>query len=162
MSVTCTYYRIGEKWIDLLSQLPEEADNWIEQLSDWIEGDNVENRIYGLDSAWDVAQFLLNECDTSAEKILKKVIKEAHFFETGAHKTSSPRYLKTDEVQAICRELQKISEDELSAKWDQQKMINNRVYKIKFFTKQEDWKYIMEHIIPLIKHSMRLLKILRH
>lgn len=151
MSVICAYYRVEGKWIDLLIDMPQEADNWINQFSTWIEGDHCENRIYGLDSAWDVAQFLLNECDTSAEKTLRKVIREAHFFEEGAHKISSPRYLRANEVETICHELGKIREDDLNAKWDKQKMMNERVYKSTFFTKQEDWKYIMEHIRTINK-----------
>lgn len=151
MSVTCTYYRVESKWIDLLIDMPQEADNWINQFSKWIPEGDVTNLVYGLDSAWDVAQFLLNECDRSAEKVLKKMIREAHFFEEGAHKTSNPRYLRVLEVKEICQELEKVTEEEINAKWDKQKMLDERVYKIKFFSKQEDWKYIMEHIHTINK-----------
>ncbi len=146
MSVICAYYRVEGKWIDLLIDLPQEADNWINQFSKWIHDDNVETRIYGLDSGWDVAQFLLNECDTSATKILRKVIREANFFEEGAHKTSSPRYLRANDVEMICQELQKITEQDLKAKWNKEKMLKAKVYRSNRFTMQEDWTFIMEHI----------------
>jgi len=151
LSVTCTYYRVEGKWIDLLIDMPQEADNWINRFSNWIQEDNAENRIYGLDSAWDVAQFLLNECDTSATKILRKVIREAYFFEEGAHKTSSPRYLRVNEIKLICQELQKISEEGLKAKWSKEKMLKAKVYRSNRFTMQEDWKFIMEHIRTINK-----------
>ncbi|MEM9675931.1 MAG: DUF1877 family protein, partial [Bacteroidota bacterium] len=107
--------------------------------------------IYRLDSAWDVAQFLLNECDNSATKILRKVIRESHCLEREGQKVSGLRYLGSEEVKSVCQELEKVSEGDLNAKWDKQKMLDKRVYKIKFFTKQEDWQYIMEHIHTINK-----------
>ena len=151
MSVTCTFYRVEDKWIDLLIQLPTEVDNWINQIDKWVERGTVENRIYHLDSAWDIAQFLLNECDKSTVKVLKRVIRAAHCLTEDRQKTHNSRYLRSDEVKMICQELEKINEEEPKEKWNQEKMLKARVYRSNRFTQQEDWRYIMEHIATIRK-----------
>ncbi|MEO0333303.1 MAG: DUF1877 family protein, partial [Bacteroidota bacterium] len=49
------------------------------------------------------------------------------------------------------QELQKITDQALKAKWNKEKMQEAKVYHSNRFTKQEDWKYIMEHICSINK-----------
>ena len=140
MGMICAYYRVHDNLIDKFIQNPDKADIWITQRSE-----TEKSEIYDLDKAWDIAQFLIKECDRTEAKILEKVIRKANFFEKVNILINSPRYLKSKEVKEIWSELRRIEEQELKASWNKQKMLSERVYRSDWFT-MKSWDYIMEHV----------------
>lgn len=151
MGIVCGYYRIENEMIENLKTESENAQNWIDENYSNVYGKHhIENEtVFEIDKGWAVAKYLLKECDKTPEKVLNKIdgtdIKKNDY--------DSPKYIYSENVKEIYQAIEKITEEEIRAIFNVQKMIAQNVYNANFFN-ESNWDFLMLHI-NTIKNAFR-------
>ena len=135
--------------ISFLKSNFEKAENYIDENFCWVDGKYhiAEDYVFETDKAWDIANFLLKKCDPSPDEALLGIngvkINPAGDWDSSA-------YINPEQVKRIHFVLEQISREQLIGAYDQQELIENRVYGGDRFDKSE-MDYILTHVYMIKK-----------
>jgi hypothetical protein len=143
MGIVCEIYCIKK---NIVKELIGDPKKFEEYLIEIYTNSDSENHFEGknffyLDKAWDIALFLLRENDSSSDKLLSKL--------EGAlvHKEMEGcSIISSEEVKLINQILINISENEIETAYDLNKMQEEEIYRAGWFTKKDNWEYILKHV----------------
>ena len=149
MGIVCGFYRLDDETIEHLKRRPEISQIHIDENYSSVKGKyHIEDDVvFETDKAWDIAKFLLKECDSTIEKVLNDLDGVKIDISGDDH---SLRYIKSEKVKKIQRVLDSISPDQILKVYDQDKMIQNHVYRADWW-KEPNWDYILSHIETMKK-----------
>lgn len=149
MGIVCDYCRVKDETIDYFANHPDEAREFFETNYFWVTGKyhTADDTVFSTDKAWDIAKFLIKECDTTPDKILNEIDGKTFDEKEGL---DSLFYIKSDKVKKINFLLRKISEKNLLDAYDQNKLIEKGVYSADLFG-LEHWRYILGHFQTMQK-----------
>lgn len=143
MGFICEFYRVEDKIIDQFIGNPKEFeryfyDSYVNPFGEFHrEGDNF----FYTDKAWDIAMYLLKSNDSSKDKILDKIEgTEVSKYADGFS------YIKSQDVKSINNEMRNITIDQVLEVYDDEKMIEDGIYRAGWFTKSDNLDYILDHV----------------
>ncbi|SHL12520.1 DUF1877 family protein [Flavobacterium chilense] len=141
MGIVCGLHLIDDEFIDQFLESPEESENYF--LEHYVNPDgkfhNEGENFFYLDKAWDIASFLIVENDTSEEKVLSNLF--GQFL-----KDSDWSYIKTIDVVKKNIVMSQISLQQIDEAYNESKMQDPYVYNAGYFTKTNNWDYILNHV----------------
>ena len=131
MGIICELYRIPDTEIEELEKLnTDEIEEYLNEKFAWVDSKyhKQNDTVFSLDKGWSITSFLIQECDDTPNKILKKL---------------DNLFIKSPEVKEMNRLLESITIDDLKSKYNQEKLIKNYVYRAKM---KVNWEYINYHL----------------
>jgi hypothetical protein len=143
MGIICELYCLENNIVKELIEFPKEFKDY---LLENYTNPNSENHLEGencfyLDKAWDIAMFLLRQNDSSNDKLLSKL--EGKLIHDEMEGFS---IISSNEVKLINQILINISENEIETAYDMNKMQEEEIYRAGWFTKKDNWEYILKHV----------------
>lgn len=144
MGFVCEFYRIDDETIDQFLKNPIWADHFIAENYRSVSGQYYieDDTAFSIDKAWDIARFLLQQCDSSPQKDLTALYGET--IDKTCLYTDCLRYIKSQKVEKIHLALSQISTECIMKVYDRDKMIEDEVYRADWWD-VIDWKYILSH-----------------
>ena len=145
MGIVCGFYRIKDEIIDQFLKNPTWAYHFISENYQSVSGQyHIEDdTAFSIDKAWDIARFLLQQCDSSPQKNLTSLYGEK-INKTSIY-TDCLHYIKSQMVERIHMALSHISTECIMKVYDRDKMIEDEVYRADWWD-VIDWEYILSHI----------------
>nr|WP_315242000.1 DUF1877 family protein [uncultured Flavobacterium sp.] len=147
MGIVCEFYLVNDNFIDEFLENPEALerhfyDNYVSPDGEF--HDEGENFFYS-DKGWDIASFLISQNDTSQEKILSGLLGQP------LENLEGLSYIKTMNVAEMNQILNLISPQQIENAYDESKMQDPYVYNAGYFTKENNWDYILNHVETILK-----------
>jgi len=148
MGIVGEFYRVEDEVIDYFIQHPKEASDYFQDNYNVVYGKfhNEPDRHFYTDKAWDIAIFLLKECDHTENKVISGI--KGQLFDPKDWDT--PSYLKSTQVNEIADALENITEQQLENALNVEKMKVQNVYRAEWGTKGNWEDYILIHTKELI------------
>jgi hypothetical protein len=143
MGIICEFYCLENETIINLIDNPKDFEYYLTEnhtnpdSENHLEGENF----FYLDKAWDIAMFLLRQNDSSSEKLLSKLEGEPIHEEMDGFSI-----INLQEVKSINQILSNISENEIENTYNIDAMEKANVYRARWFTKNDNWQYILNHV----------------
>nr|WP_315153204.1 DUF1877 family protein [uncultured Flavobacterium sp.] len=142
MGIVCEFYRIDDNVINTFLQDPIKFESYF--YDNYVNPDgqfhDEGNTYFYSDKAWDIANFLIQQNDTSAEKLLDGILG------TSIKEIEGISYIKSEDVLKMNNLLIKITSQQIEEAYDEEKMKNPYIYNAGWFTKEENWDYILRHV----------------
>jgi hypothetical protein len=148
MGIVGEFYRVEDEVINYYIQHPEEAEYFFNENFSLVDGQyhNEPDRHFYTDKAWNIAMFLLKECDRTENKVISGI--KGQLFDPEDWDT--PSYIKSKQAKEIADALERITELDLQKAFDIEKMKAQGVYRADWFS-EEDWHdYILVHTRTLM------------
>lgn len=147
MGIVCEFYLVDDNFIDVFSDNPKTSernfyDNYVSPDGQF---HNEEENYFYCDKAWDIANFLISQNDTSKEKILDGLLGQS------LENLEGLSYIKTIDVAKMNKILDQISLQQIEDAYDISKMKDPYVYNAGHFTKENNWNYILNHAKTILK-----------
>jgi hypothetical protein len=143
MGIVCELYTIENSVFNNFVNKPKEFEDYLYENYGNPDGAyHLEDiAFFYLDKAWDIAMYLLIENDSSKEKILSKFEGEI------IHKDMEGyNFINSNDVKLMNQILMNISEKEIESAYDVRKMQSKEIYRAGWFTKENNWEYILKHV----------------
>ncbi|RZJ53369.1 MAG: DUF1877 family protein [Flavobacterium sp.] len=142
MGIVCEFYLVDDQFINGFSEDPQAYEyDFSENYTDpdgKFHNEGVSN--FYTDKAWDIASFLIQENDTSQEKILSGLLGQP------LEDIERLSYIKSFDVAKMNEIMSLISLQQITEAYNEEKMQDPYVYNAGWFTKESNWDYILDHV----------------
>jgi hypothetical protein len=146
MGIVCEFYLVDDSLIDEFSEAPEALerhfyDNYASPDGEFHQ--EGEDNFY-CDKAWNIASFLINQNDTSKEKILSGLLGQP------LENLEGLSYIKAINVAKMNQIMNQISLQQIEEAYDESKMQDPYIYNSGYITKEKNWNYILHDIETIL------------
>ncbi|WP_299339468.1 DUF1877 family protein [uncultured Psychroserpens sp.] len=140
MGIICELYRLSDSEIEELKKLNiDDAEEYLDEKFAWVDSvyHKQNDTVFSMDKGWGITRFLIQEYDKSPNKILAKL---------------NERFVKSNDVKLINKELESIEIEDLKNIYNQEKLIENHVYHANY---EVHWEYINNYHLKLYKSGFK-------
>lgn len=142
MGIVCEFYRVDDNVINTFLTNPVEFEDcfYDNYMNPYGQFNDMGNTSFYCDKAWNIASFLIQQNDNSEEKLLNGILGKE------IKEVEGMSYIKSEDVFKMNNILLKITSQQIEQAYDDEKMKDPYIYKAGWFTKEENWDYILHDV----------------
>ena len=140
MGIICELYRLPDSEIEELKKLDvDQAEEYLNEKFAFVDSEyhKQNDTVFSMDKDWNIARFLIQQCDNSQNKILLKL---------------NDRFIKSEDVKLVNEALELIEIENLKKVYNQEKLIENYVYRGNY---EINWDYINNWHLKVYKSGFK-------